>query len=92
MRRASVRELWKTGKLRGRRKSSQRSSLHDARTLDALFEAAGVADWDASLTENGLDSLKLTELIKVHASEPVPSALAAGLHTLCPEPSTNGVR
>ena len=35
-----------------------------------LFERAGVADWNASLTENGLDSLRLTQLIKVHASQP----------------------
>ena len=35
-----------------------------------MFERAGVADWNDSLTENGLDSLKLTQLIKVHALPP----------------------
>ena len=70
MRRAKVRELWKEGKLPEACKSAQRSSLHDATTLAALFEVAGVADWNASLTENGLDSLKLTQLIKVPAPEP----------------------
>ena len=65
MQRAQVRQRWKDGTLRVACKSAQRSALHDAKTIEALFEAAGVADWDASLTENGLDSLKLTQLMKV---------------------------
>ena len=93
MQRSQVRQRWRAGQLKGSCTSPARSKLHDAKTLEALFTAAGVEvrptpggppqlklqiinhrtccqDWDASLTENGLDSVKLTQLIKVHTPDP----------------------
>ena len=77
-------------------KSAERSPLHDAKTIEALFEAAGVADWDATLVENGIDSLKLAQLIKV-TSPPFHSSLITSLPGIDPargshRPGTNFFR
>ena len=73
MQRAQVRQHWKDGKLSLKCcKSAERSALHDAQTIKALFEAAGVADWDATLVENGIDSLKLVQLFKVTSTPYLP--------------------
>ena len=42
--------------------------------MKALFEAAGVADLDATLVANGINLLKLVQLIKV-TRPPYPSRL-----------------
>jgi hypothetical protein len=41
--RSQVRQRWKEGQLWEACKSAKRSELHNAKTIEALFEAAGVA-------------------------------------------------
>uniref|UniRef100_A0A0G4F6Y5 Carrier domain-containing protein n=1 Tax=Chromera velia CCMP2878 TaxID=1169474 RepID=A0A0G4F6Y5_9ALVE len=63
VRRAETKRMWEAGELTALA-GSERTELDGATSLEALFKAAGVSDWDETLAANGIDSLKLTQLVQ----------------------------
>lgn len=59
--RNKTKDRWEAGELKTLA-DAERSALDSAHSLEELFVRAGVAEWDATLMENGIDSLKLSEL------------------------------